>query len=342
MAGPTRYVYEPPWPAYALAWAVRSEPRFRFAVGSCNEQDKNFVQVVELNEETKRLELRAEIEHPFPPTKLMWKPSDSSMTSASAVFDGSLLASSSTVPELWRYEDGQIKSLGKMPAARTQCGQQPPLTSFDWSVVNEHKLAGASVDTTCSIWNIERQKIETQLIAHDKAVYDVAFGQRESIASMFASVGADGSVRVFDQRNLEHSTIIYETSPPTPLLRLAWNRNDKNYIATIAADQVGVIILDIRRPSVAFKELSAHGCCTNAVTWAPHSKNHLICGTEDGTALIWDVHDSSADSKEPKVAAEASILAYEGSGEIYQAQWPESQPDYIALGMARQVEVLRI
>lgn len=27
---------------------------------------------------------------------------------------------------------------------------------------------------------------------------------------MFASVGADGSVRMFDLRHLEHSTIIYE------------------------------------------------------------------------------------------------------------------------------------
>ena len=29
---------------------------------------------------------------------------------------------------------------------------------------------------------------------------------------MFASVGADGSVRMFDLRHLEHSTIIYEVA----------------------------------------------------------------------------------------------------------------------------------
>ena len=43
----------------------------------------------------------------------------------------------------------------------------------------------------------------------------VAGGGRD----MFASVGADGSVRMFDLRHLEHSTIIYEDPQHTPLLR---------------------------------------------------------------------------------------------------------------------------
>ena len=51
---------------------------------------------------------------------------------------------------------------------------------------------------------------------------------------IFASVGADGSVRMFDLRHLEHSTIIYEDPGHTPLLRLAWNKQDPNYLATVS------------------------------------------------------------------------------------------------------------
>lgn len=52
----------------------------------------------------------------------------------------------------------------------------------------------------------------------------------------FSISGADGSVRMFDLRHLEHSTIIYEDPAHTPLLRLAWNKQDPNYLATVAMD----------------------------------------------------------------------------------------------------------
>ena len=38
--------------------------------------------------------------------------------------------------------------------------------------------------------------VDTQLIAHDREVYDIAWGG----VGVFASVSADGSVRVFDLR----------------------------------------------------------------------------------------------------------------------------------------------
>ena len=43
-------------------------------------------------------------------------------------------------------------------------------------------------------------------------VYDIAFSRAGGGRDMFASVGADGSVRMFDLRHLEHSTIIYEVA----------------------------------------------------------------------------------------------------------------------------------
>ena len=44
---------------------------------------------------------------------------------------------------------------------------------------------------------MQRGIVDTQLIAHDKEVYDIAWGG----IGVFASVSADGSVRVFDLRS---------------------------------------------------------------------------------------------------------------------------------------------
>lgn len=48
------------------------------------------------------------------------------------------------------------------------------------------------------------------LLLNFQEVYDIAFSRAGGGRDMFASVGADGSVRMFDLRHLEHSTIIYE------------------------------------------------------------------------------------------------------------------------------------
>lgn len=117
--------------------------------------------------------------------------------------------------------------------------------------------------------NLVSGHVKTQLIAHDKEVraclrcklqpcvivcrknelnasvqvYDIAFSRAGGGRDMFASVGADGSVRMFDLRHLEHSTIIYEDPQHHPLLRLCWNKQDPNYLATMAMDGMEVSLL---------------------------------------------------------------------------------------------------
>ena len=106
-----------------------------------------------------------------------------------------------------------------------------------------HPGLASSLSLISFVFLHQTRQAKTQLIAHDKEVYDIAFAPS---ADVFASVGADGSVRMFDLRSLEHSTIIYESPDLVPLLRLAWNKQDHNYLATFLMDQNKVVILDIR------------------------------------------------------------------------------------------------
>lgn len=172
----------------------------------------------------------------------------------------------------------------------------------------------------------------TQLIAHDKEVYDIAFAHGTDV---FASVGADGSVRLFDLRSLEHSTIIYESTDCKPLLRLAWNKQDDYYLATFCMDGSSTIILDIRVPSAPAAELAGHSAAVNTFAWAPHSSCHICTGGDDSQALIWDLSSMPKPIEEP-------ILAYTAEAEINQLQWSSSQPDWISIAYANKLQILRV
>lgn len=65
---------------------------------------------------------------------------------------------------------------------------------------------------------------------------------------------------MFDLRHLEHSTIIYEDPQHHPLLRLAWNKQDPNYLATMAMDA-----MEVRCPSEHYN-LNIH-LITSAATF---------------------------------------------------------------------------
>ncbi|KAI9222041.1 hypothetical protein BC828DRAFT_404403, partial [Blastocladiella britannica] len=88
---------------------------------------------------------------------------------------------------------------------------------------------------------------------------------------------------------LEHSTIIYEHPQSAPLLRVAWNRQDPNYLAVVAYESHTISILDVRVPSVAVAELAGHTTCVNAVAWHPKNSGYLFSAGDDGRVLVWDV-----------------------------------------------------
>src|SRR3954470_23946086 len=165
----------------------------------------------------------AEATHSYPVTRLLWEPPSSQKQSTD------LLATSGDHLRLWSLpSETSVPSSGNninrsshsrdlpstklTPLALLSNSKTPehtaPLTSLDWNTVSPSLIITSSIDTTCTIWDIPTLTAKTQLIAHDKEVYDVRFCANS--VDVFVSCGADGSVRMFDLRSLEHSTIIYE------------------------------------------------------------------------------------------------------------------------------------
>lgn len=236
---PTNSNYLAPWPIFAVDWCKwppkTNVSQGKIAIGSYLEDNHNYIQILDaqktqIDPENPQGERgmdfvkTAEANHAYPVTRILWEPPSSNKQSTD------LLATSGDHLRLWSlpsetssYSSNNITRQGSKdnqplqklsPLALLSNSKSPehtaPITSLDWNIVQPSLIITSSIDTTCTIWDIPTLTAKTQLIAHDKEVFDVRFCANS--VDVFVSCGADGSVRMFDLRSLEHSTIIYEPS----------------------------------------------------------------------------------------------------------------------------------
>ncbi|KAL4784798.1 WD40-repeat-containing domain protein [Aspergillus varians] len=339
---PTNSNYITPWPIYAVDWCkwpVSGNPGSfggKIALGSYLEDHHNYIQILDTHlayadpdtPDAAAGELKleyvktAEATHSYPVTRILWEPPSSQKQSTD------LLATSGDHLRLWSLPNSQPQHSSNSITRQTSQRDMPtaklsplallsnskspehtaPITSLDWNTISPSLIITSSIDTTCTIWDIPTLTAKTQLIAHDKEVYDVRFCANS--VDVFVSCGADGSVRMFDLRSLEHSTIIYEPtdktervvmspgngSPsapasawPPPLLRISASPHDAHLLATFSQDSNIVRVLDVRQPGQALLELKGHSASLNSVEWSPNRRGVLASGADDCLVLLWDL-----------------------------------------------------
>ncbi|PVU94263.1 hypothetical protein BB561_002682 [Smittium simulii] len=317
--------YYTPWQVGTLAWLETQDVNhFCFAVGSLAENTKNYIQIAELSplhsaekdEEIDDFTMVAEHVVDYPVTKILWKPVDYGINN-----NAELLATTGDMLRIWTSESTGIlnedncinRSLTQNFSLSTKSSNIAPLTSMDWNKIDSRNIITSSVDTTCTVWDIETQQAKTQLIAHDKEVYDVKF--IPNTTDLFYTCGADGSVRMFDLRNLDHSTIVYEERPSIypkaqlnssgdfsanglgtfslPLLRISTSILDPNYLSVLALDSNQVSIIDLRVPGVALAQLSGHKSAVTSCEWSPINRYQLATSSTDNNILVWDISSTA-------------------------------------------------
>jgi len=384
--------YEAPWPVYALDWCkttapgqqIRPRSAFRLGIASFTEDYRNRIAVVGLQDERVLVEdnypdysdfvTLAEAHHGYPAASLQWQPSSApSFAWSQKSVATELLATTGDALRVWEYmSDGPVT--GSSYVGRTGSGagsrlqlktclsgqskvqnqnSSAPLTNFSWNEKAPSLVVTSSIDTTCTVWNIDTSQAITQLIAHDREVYDVAW--LPGSTDIFVSVGADGSLRAFDLRSLEHSTILYETPAPKsvipppvspspsarpltqPLLRICFNPHDSNYMATFHVDGTNVQILDMRSPGQPVMELTAHQAPVTAARWSTSERPLLATAGDDCQLLLWDLTGhTTAPATSPRNASSRlnsprpdtkkrivsdPVMAYTSGGEISNMAW---------------------
>ncbi|RCH93155.1 ddb1 and cul4 associated factor 7 [Rhizopus azygosporus] len=348
--------YEAPWPIYAMDWSNKEFNGHRLAIGSFLEDTENKLQIITRAGQTKQYATRnqpdfvvlAETSCYYPITKVLWTPvkerreSDLIVTSSDQLRVYELIDTGRGHSIVRRRELAHVKQ-------NDFCA---PITSFDWNKVDTSLVVTSSIDTTCTVWNIETGQATTQLIAHDRDVYDVAFMHQSP--DMFASVGADGTIRLFDLRALENSTIVYESPPihnqkfasaisngSQPLLRIEFNHCNPNLLATFSMDSDSIKILDIRYPTAPVIELM-HKSIVNCFNWAPNSPDRIVSGGDDHQIQIWDTVEYYNQRHSETFVINKPHLNYTAPEEIHCIRWNTAIPNWIAIGFGRMVQTVHI
>ena len=148
-------------------------------------------------------------------------------------------------------------------------------------------------------------------------MFDISFAHS---AHLFATAGGDGSIRIFDLRHLDHSTILYEESHP--LLRVCWNGLDSHHLIAFGVHSKNVILLDTRVPSVPLAELNGHAGILNDICWSPDNAKLLASGADDGQLFIWDTSSTLGAAQQLETSAACEISKkFTSQSEVQQISW---------------------
>ena len=176
-----------------MAWCqkVDESNSLKLAVGSYKEEYSNKLLIIQLlgkdkaendgkydtigDEPEQKFIKKCEIEHPYPATKVMWAPPNFHTSQMSAGPQKDLLATTGDYLRLWNVDENDKCELKHALNNNKYAEYCAPLTSFDWNMSDPSIIGTCSIDTTCTIWDINAMTPKTQLIAHDKEVYDIAF-----------------------------------------------------------------------------------------------------------------------------------------------------------------------
>ena len=134
--------------------------------------------------------------------------------------------------------------------------------------------------------------------------------------------------------DLSKSDILHETQEY--LVRVAWNKNNKNVLAVVAMNDNSVTLLDTRKQSpLHTSKLIFHKAPVNHLAWAPHSAYHICSVSDDKQALIWDLKKQAPEIKAP-------LLEYSAAGQISNLSWGIQESDWVALCFSNQMQILRV
>lgn len=206
-----------------------------------------------------------------------------------------------------------------------------------WNEIEDGNLLAGSSDGSVTQIDVNLGEKISQIICDDKEIFTLDYSAQHP--SIFATGSGVGRLRLFDLRDKESFTTVYDfqdtKSSSTPIVKIDNNNVEPNLFAFCSDGKSSVFVVDVRKPKQLVCELNSNeSAATNSVAWKPKSRNALMSADSEGRVLIWDADKSTSNYK-------GLMFEYSTRDEVLNAIWEEPFVNWISVAIAgNRIEVL--
>jgi len=256
-----------PWTPFSLSLNSSFSKESRIAVSSFEKSAENEIRVLRFVGPSIITESSYNVK--FPVLKSIFTPHSSGA-------DSDFLITCSDSVRLFQSSMDSLTNLSEIVISPNS----DPVTSADWSLLEESLVIGSSADGSIASIDVSSSQVISRIIAHDHSVYDVAF---VGASANFVSCSFDGSLRLFDLRNLDTSVILFQTS--MPIQRIGVCPYNDNIISLFSKGSDILKFVDIRKPGLPVNTVSQKSVLT-AVSWSRFFENHIYTTDRMGNLYL--------------------------------------------------------
>lgn len=256
---------------YAFGLSSIFAGKTHLAAGSFEQSNNNHIDIYCYDGNKFNKEVSTSVD--FPPTRICFTPN-------ATLNPIDHFISTDTRIKCWCLENQGIKLEYTIPITE----KNDPLTCADWSGPDKSLIVVGSVDGTSTIVDINTQEIVTSIQTHDQPVYDVSFCPT---SSTFITAGLDGSLRIFDLRDLNSSIIFYQTS--LPIQRASVSPFKGYLVAAMAKNSTKLALVDSRKPGQPYSFCYGNESYITSFAWSRLSPSRIFLSHEDNCIYSCDI-----------------------------------------------------
>lgn len=173
----------------------------------------------------------------------------------------------------------EAKGYPRLPLAKLD-GHQHLVSGVTWVGVNE--LASSSWDHTVKFWDVEQQRITTEI----KASLALNWVEYSPLSKLTAAGASDRHIRLWDHRAADQKVVKSTlTSHHKEVKALKWSPNSEFHLVSCSYDNY-VKTWDTRSLKTALHDISDHTDDIFTVDWY---NNEIVSGGKDQHCYLYDV-----------------------------------------------------